>query len=98
MPNLNNLMIYKLKYTSEKEAISDLIEKGVIDEEKNFMPETIAVVWLGLVVLENGEYNDKGEEIKAPIFAEGYHVDLMLSREIEFTNQIFPKNPKHTFL
>ena len=90
-------MIYKLKYNSEKESISDLIEKGVVDEEKNFLQDTIAVVWVGLIAIEDGEYDQDSKEITPPIYAEGYHVDLMLNREIEFTNQIFPNNPKHKF-
>ena len=84
-------MIYKLIYTDKKTAIADLIAKEVIDAELNYLQGTHAVVWLDKIVIDQTE---EGE----PIFADGYHVDIMVDREIEFDNAVEPKNPKHMFL
>ena len=84
-------MIYKLIYTDKDEAIADLIAKQVIDAELNYLQGTHAVVWLDKIVIDQTE---DGE----PIFAEGYHVDIMVDREIDFPNAIEPNNPKHLFL
>ena len=34
------------------------------------------VVRLGYIVLEQGEYDEEGEEIKAPVLSEKYHLDV----------------------
>jgi hypothetical protein len=93
-------MIYKLKYADKKTAISDLLDKGVyvmqtIDEEEvlSFGEGIHAIVELGKIVI-----NQPTEEIK-PIFAEGYHYDVMSEQEIDFKeNEIIVNNPKHGFL
>ena len=92
------IKIYKLKYTDKETAITDLVAKSVIDEELNYLEATHAVVWLDKIVLENGTFDEEGNVIVEPIFADGYHVDIMVDREIEFTNAITPNNPKHNFL
>lgn len=90
--------IYKLKYTDKETTIADLVSKLVIDEELNYLEGTHAVVWLDKIVLENGQFDEQGNVIVEPIFADGYHVDIMVEREIDFTNAISPNNPKHMFL
>ena len=92
------IKIYKLKYTDKETAITDLVAKSVIDEELNYLEATHAVVWLDKIVLENGTFDEEGNVIVEPIYANGYHVDIMVDREIEFTNAITPNNPKHNFL
>lgn len=96
---LNNIImnIYKLKYTNKETAISDLITKGVIDENGEYINGTQAVVDIGLIVLQDGTYDEEWNEITAPVYADGYHYDIMTSDEIEFGNAITPNNPKHTF-
>lgn len=89
--------IYKLKYTDKETAISDLISKGVIDENNEYINGTQAVVDIGLIVLVQGTYDEEWNEITPPVYADGYHYDIMTSDEIEFSNAITPNNPKHTF-
>ena len=84
-------MIYKLIYTDKDEAIADLIAKEVINKDLSYQVGTHAVVWLDKIAIDQTE---DGE----PIFAEGYHVDIMVDREIEFDNVVEPNNPKHLFL
>lgn len=92
---------YKLKYTDKETAIADLISKEVYKEikEELFYADGIqAVVEIGLIVLENGIYDSEFNEITAPIFADGYHYEVMSENEIDFgSNEIQVKNPKHKF-
>ena len=89
--------IYKLKYTDKETAIADLITKNVIDEEGNYQQGIQAVVEIGLITLQYGTYDNEGNTITEPIFADGYHYDVMSEQEIEFENEITVNNPKHTF-
>ena len=91
------MRIYKLKYTDKETAITDLITKNVIDEEGNYQQGIQAVVEIGEITLQNAEYDDEGNVITEPIFADGYHYDVMSEQEIEFENEITVNNPKHTF-
>ena len=93
-------MIYKLKYTDKETAIADLLSKKVyvkqtIDKEEilTFGEGIQAIVEIGKICI-----NQPTEEIK-PIFADGYHYDVMSSNEIDFKeNEIVVNNPKHSFL
>lgn len=92
--------IVKLKYKNKETAIADLIAKGVYveTEEGLIYGEGVqAIVEIGLIVLENGTYDEEGNEITAPIYADGYHYDVMSIQEIDFDNAIEVNNPKHTF-
>jgi hypothetical protein len=89
--------IYKLNYTDKETAIADLISKGVINEEQSYIKGTQAVVECGIITLKDGTYDEQGIEVAAPIFADGYHYDIMTSDEISFENEIFVNNPKFTF-
>ena len=90
-------MIYKLIYTDKDEAITDLIAKEVINEDLSYQVGTHAVVWIDKIVLEDATFDEEGNVLTEPIFAEGYHLDIMVDREIEFPNAVTPKNPKHLF-
>ena len=97
--------IYKLKYTDKETAIADLLAKKVYVEVENLDKEITlaygqgiqAIVEIGLIVLENGTYDAEFNEITAPVYADGYHFDVMSEKEIKFTNAIEVENPKHTF-
>lgn len=98
--------IAKLQYKDKETALKDLISKGVYKEVENLDKEITliygdgihAVVEIGLIVLENGTYNENFEEITAPVYAEGYHFDVMSENKIDFgANEIKVDNPKHTF-
>lgn len=95
--------IYKLRYKNKETAIADLIAKRVYietEEGLSYAKGIHAVVECGLIALENGVYDEQGNEINPPIYAEGYHYDIMCEQNIDFgtadiTKEI--KNPKHTF-
>ena len=92
--------IYKLQYTDKETAIADLIAKKVYietEEGLSYGSGIQAIVEIGKIVLENGTYDEDGEELTAPVFAEGYHYDIMSEQEIVFKNEIVVDNPKHTF-
>jgi hypothetical protein len=66
--------IYKLKYTSKQEAISDLISKSVciqVDDDLIYGEGIHSVVEIGLIILENGVYDDELNEITPPIYVNG---------------------------
>ena len=95
------MFIYKLKYTDKETAIADLLAKGVYIETKDgltYAEGVQAVVEIGLIVLENGTYDEEGNVITEPIYADGYHYDVMSEQEIDFgSNEVVVNNPKHTF-
>lgn len=90
--------IIKLKYTDKETAIADLITKNVIDKDGNYQQGIQAVVEIGEITIQNAEYDDEDLNIiTEPIFADGYHYDIMSEQEIVFENEIQVNNPKHTF-
>jgi len=92
--------IYKLKYSNKETAIADLIAKEVYietEEDLSYGQGIHAIVEIGLIVLENGVYDEEGNEITAPVYADGYHYDVMSENEINFENAIEVNSPKHTF-
>ena len=102
------MYIYKLKYTDKETAIADLLAKKVYVESEQVTEQDTeqvlsygqgiqAVVEIGLIVLENGTYDEKFNVIKEPVYADGYHYDVMSEKEIKFTNAIEVKTPKHIF-
>ena len=100
------MYIYKLKYTDKETAIADLLAKKVYVEIENLNKEITlqygqgiqAIVEIGLIVLTNGTYDANFNEITAPVYADGYHYDVMSENEIDFgIAEIQVSNPKHTF-
>ena len=89
--------IYKLKYTNKETAIVDLKAKGVYNEDLSYGQGIHAIVEIGIINLTDGTYDENENVITEPIYAEGYHFDVMSEQEIDFTNVITPNNPKHTF-
>ena len=100
--------IYKLKYSDKDFAIATLIAKGVYKEVKDLNDNITlsygvgiqAIVEIGLIVLENGTYDEEFKEITAPIYADGYHFDVMSENKIDFgiydiTSLV--NIPKHSF-
>ena len=93
------IQIYKLKYTDKETAIADLKAKEVYTEDLSFGNGIHAIVEIGLVVLIDGTYDEQGNEITAPIYADGYHYDVMAETEIDFgSNRILVNNPRHSFM
>ena len=98
--------IFKLSYPNKEAAVADLKAKNIlievdgIDGEKHeaYGNGVAAVVEIGLIVLEQGTYDEEGNVITEPIYADGYHYDVMADNEYDFgANLVDPKNPKHAF-
>lgn len=94
--------IYKLIYESKQEATQDLMDRGVVehDEDQNiiYSSNTMAVVHLGQLVDQPGEYDDEGNMITPPVWLGGYHVDVMTIEPVNFgDHEIQVDNPKHSF-
>jgi hypothetical protein len=94
-------MIYKLKYTTKATAMKDLLKKGVyVETDKGLAYGTgiHAVVEIGQIVLTNGTYDSDFKEVTAPVYADGYHFDVMSEQSISFGKaEIEVNNPKHEF-
>lgn len=99
------MQIYKLNYTDKETAMANLLAKGVyiettFDEQTSlsYGKGIHAIVEIGKIVLTNGTYDKKFKEITAPVYADGYHYDVMSEEAIDFgANEIVVNNPKHTF-
>ena len=99
------MKVYKLKYQDKETAIADLLAKGAyveIEDENqekqlSYAKGVHAIVELGLIVSTDGTYDKEGNELTAPVYADGYHYDVLTDNEIPFTNVIEPKSPKHSF-
>ena len=92
--------IFKLKYESREQGISDLLEKGIILSDLTFELPTHSVVDLGLSVLTEATETE-------PATYDGYCFDVMIEpivleiiyKEWDFgTNEILPNTPDHTFV
>jgi hypothetical protein len=97
-------MIYKLTYTDKEQALEDLKAKGILVEvefngEKHeaYGNGVAAVVEIGRILL-TPPVMEGMEVIEEPIYADGYHYDVMSTELYEFgANLVEPKNPKHAF-
>jgi hypothetical protein len=92
------MQVYKLQYPNKETALTDLIAKGVYTDELTFGQIIHAIVEIGSIVLIDGIYDEDGKEITAPIYADGYHYDIMSENKIDFGSaEIKVNNPKHVF-
>jgi len=68
------------KYEFKDEATAESKIKGLgvaTDEDGNEYPtHGHAIVKLGHIVLEQGEYDEEGNETKAPVLSDKYHLDV----------------------
>jgi len=92
--------IVKLKYPNKETAIADLKAKGVYNEDLSFGNGIHAIVEIGKVILTDGTYDEQGNVITEPIYADGYHYDIMSEQVIDFgvadiTSLV--NFPKHNF-
>ena len=94
--------VYRLKYSTEAEFNSALIEKGVLVNHVRHglinSPTTLAVVRLGLNPVDQpATYDEAGEELTAATYIPGYHADIKVKEELTFdpSNLVTPKNPMH---
>ena len=72
-------MIHKrYTFTDKAQADSKISKFFDIDEEGNKIPnERVSFIYLDKFVVTQGEYNEEGEEILAPVYSEGYALDVV---------------------
>ena len=94
--------IYKLRFTTKAAAEKNLKAKGVYvvtEEGLTYSKGIHAVVEIGKIITTDCTYDEQGNELTPPIYAEGYHYDVMCEQDIDFgSNSIEVNNPKHGFL
>jgi hypothetical protein len=89
--------IYKLTYQNKEQAVADLESKGILTEN-GYGNGVQAVVEIGEILLIPPTYDEEGNETSFPVYAEGYHYDVMSTETYDFgANLVVPKNPKHAF-
>jgi hypothetical protein len=97
--------IFKLTYPNKEAAVADLKAKNIlvevdgIDGEKHeaYGNGVQAVVELGLILV-TPPVMDGMDIVTPPVYADGYHYDVMSSELYDFgANLVEPKNPKHAF-
>ena len=100
--NNNIIMIHKRYTFTDKAQADSKIEKFFdIDEEGNKIPnERAAFIYLDKFVLTQGEYDEEGVEIVAPIYSEGYALDAVWHDLEESpygwkSYEVEPDNPLH---
>lgn len=71
-------MVKKYEFPNEAKADEYIRDLGVAkDENGNEYPtHNNGIVKLGFITLEHGEYDDEGNETKAPVLADKYSVDV----------------------
>lgn len=98
-------MIYKLTYENKEQSLADLKAKGILVEVEGIDGESHeaygsgvqAVVEIGKIML-TPPVMEGMEVIEEPIYADGYHYDVMSDNTYDFgSNLVEPKNPKHAF-
>ena len=71
------MKVSKYEFDSKAQFKSKFDALHTEDSEGNLIPDfRFAAVELGHIVLEQGEYDEEGEEITAPVLSENYHVDM----------------------
>jgi hypothetical protein len=78
-------------------------EDGELKTKKIFTTEkTHACSYVGTIVDEEGIYDEEGNELKAPTFVDGVHLNIRLLEDMdlpEFTNveQVTPNSPSRVW-
>ena len=76
---------------------------GVLATKKIFTTEkTHACSYVGVIVDEQGIYDEEGNELKAPTFHDGVHLNIRLLEDLPLptfdkVEQVSPKNPSRVW-
>jgi len=94
------MKIFKLSYQDKDQAVADLVAKNILvpqEEGYSYGEGVQAVVEIGKIMV-TPPVMDGMEVIEQPIYADGYHYDVMSTEMYDFgANLVEPKNPKHAF-
>lgn len=77
------MKIGKYSFDSREQAQTKIDALGTAtDEDGNEYPtHKSTIVQLGNIVLEQGEYDEEGEEITAPVLSDKWHLDVLWQEE-----------------
>ena len=77
------MKIGKYEFNSKEQAEEKISALGTAtDENGNEYPtHKSTIVQLGNIVLEQGEYDENGEEITAPVLSDKWHLDVLWGKE-----------------
>ena len=103
-PNNYLMNIFKLTYSDKATALADLKAKGILvevefngEKQEAYGNGVAAVVEIGKIIV-TPPVMEGMEIVTPPVYAEGYHYDVMSSETYDFgANLVEPKNPKHAF-
>ena len=72
------IKISKYEFDSREQVISKIASLGTATHEdgNEYPTHKSTIVQLGNIVLEQGEYDEEGEETTAPVLSEGWHIDV----------------------
>tara|TARA_R100001463_G_scaffold45900_3_gene94416 strand:+ start:1699 stop:2064 length:366 start_codon:yes stop_codon:yes gene_type:complete len=74
---MNKIGKYEFDSLEQAESKINALGIGTDDDGNTYPTHKHCIVKLGYIVLEQGEYNEDGEEVKAPILSDKYHVDVL---------------------
>jgi len=77
------MRISKYEFNSKEQAQEKIDALGTAtDENGNEYPtHKSTIVQLGNIVLEQGEYDEEGEEVTAPVLSDKWHLDVLWKEE-----------------
>lgn len=77
------MRISKYEFNSKEQAQEKIDALGTAtDENGNEYPtHKSTIVQLGNIVLEQGEYDEDGEEVTAPVLSDKWHLDVLWKEE-----------------
>ena len=77
------IKIAKYEFDSREQAETKIDALGTAtDEDGNEYPtHKSTIVQLGNIVLEQGEYDEEGEETVAPVLSDKWHLDVLWKEE-----------------
>jgi len=72
------MRISKYEFNSKEQAQEKIDALGTSTDEKGneYPTHKSTIVQLGNIVLEQGEYNEEGEEVTAPVLSDKWHLDV----------------------
>lgn len=93
------MKLYKYEFTSKK-AFNTQLNKLKVEEDDVVIYDGVkAIIELGKIMLEQGQYDSEGEEIKAPVLSKKYCVDIIWKDDKQADNfvkyEVVPNSPKH---
>ena len=100
------MKIYKAVFDTEQQGKDYLLNIGVLIEQDSdegveivFAPTTAAVVYIGKVVKIPATYDKEGNIITPAVFYDGYAIDVMSSKKLDFKEfAVYPKDKSaHSF-